>query len=56
MLVLLKNGVKTEIDIVNGVVVELGKKYGIKTPVNSAIVKVVEKLETGIFKSGIHSI
>ena len=52
MLASLKIAVKTEIDMVNGVVVELGKKHGIKTPVNSAIVNIVKKLETGALSPG----
>ena len=35
-------GKKTEIDYLNGAVVELGKKYGIKCPVNEALVMIVK--------------
>jgi|TARA_B100001964_G_scaffold111440_2_gene124386 2-dehydropantoate 2-reductase len=35
-------GKKTEIDYLNGAVVELGKKYGIKCPVNEALVVIVK--------------
>ncbi len=52
MLASLKLGVKTEIDIVNGVVVDLGKKHNIQTPVNTAIVTVVKDLETGTLTPG----
>jgi 2-dehydropantoate 2-reductase len=34
-------GKKTEIDYLNGAVVELGKKYGIECPVNEALVVIV---------------
>ncbi|MDD8058986.1 MULTISPECIES: 2-dehydropantoate 2-reductase [Shewanella] len=36
---------KTEIEYINGAVVRLGEKYGIKTPVNSAIVTSIHQLE-----------
>jgi len=35
-------GKKTEIDYLNGAVVELGKKYGIECPVNEALVVIVK--------------
>ena len=35
-------GKKTEINYLNGAVVELGKKYGIKCPVNEALVMIVK--------------
>jgi 2-dehydropantoate 2-reductase len=37
----------TEIDYLNGAVVRLGKEYGVKTPVNSAIVNAIKQLEQG---------
>ena len=52
MLASLNNGVKTEIDMVNGVVVDLGKRHNIKTPVNAAIVSVIENMETGALSPG----
>jgi 2-dehydropantoate 2-reductase len=36
---------KTEVDYINGAVVSMGKKYGIKTPVNQAIVEQIKLLE-----------
>ncbi|MGX9461210.1 2-dehydropantoate 2-reductase [Shewanella sp. A14] len=36
---------KTEVDYINGAVVNIGKKYGIKTPVNQAIVEQIKQLE-----------
>ena len=36
---------KTEVDYINGAVVSIGKKYGIKTPVNQAIVEQIKQLE-----------
>ena len=38
-------GRKTEIDYLNGAVVELGKKYGIKCPVNEGLVMIVKGME-----------
>ncbi|MCQ2554044.1 MAG: 2-dehydropantoate 2-reductase [Clostridia bacterium] len=43
----LKKGKKCEIDQINGVVVQWGKKYGVDTPVNSRIVEIVKKEERG---------
>lgn len=52
MLASLKIGVKTEIDMVNGVVIVTGKKYNVPTPVNTAIAAVVEDLESGALSPG----
>ena len=38
-------GKKTEIDYLNGAVVKLGKKYGVKCPVNEALVKIIKEME-----------
>ncbi len=38
-------GKKTEIDYLNGAVVELGKKYGIKCPVNEGLIMIVRGME-----------
>ena len=38
-------GKKTEIDYLNGAVVKLGKKYGIKCPVNEALVMIIKEME-----------
>lgn len=38
-------GKHTEIDYLNGAVVELGKKYGIKCPVNESLVSIIKLLE-----------
>jgi len=37
--------IKTEIDHINGAVVELGKKYGVETPLNYAMVKLIHAME-----------
>lgn len=36
---------KTEIDFINGAIVELGKKYGIPTPINKTLVAAIKGLE-----------
>ncbi|MEE8359032.1 MAG: 2-dehydropantoate 2-reductase [Candidatus Hydrothermarchaeales archaeon] len=41
----IERGKKTEIDYLNGAIVELGKKQGIKTPVNETIVSFIKVLE-----------
>lgn len=38
---------KTEIEFLNGAVVELGRQAGVKTPVNSKIVQAIHRLEQG---------
>ena len=45
MLVDVLNERKTEIDVINGAIVRLGKKYGIPTPVNKTLVAAVKGLE-----------
>ena len=41
----LLKGKKTEIDFLNGGVARLGKKYGIKCPVNDAIAAIIKEME-----------
>jgi 2-dehydropantoate 2-reductase len=41
----IERGRKTEIDFVNGIFVELGKKHQIPTPVNETIVRLIKFLE-----------
>lgn len=41
----LEKGKKTEVDMINGFVVEQGKKYGIPTPFNETVVKVIKGIE-----------
>ena len=40
-------GRRTEIDWMNGLIVEQGREAGIPTPVNSAVVEVVERIDAG---------
>jgi 2-dehydropantoate 2-reductase len=46
MLQSIKRGKSTEVDYLNGEIVNLGKKKGIPTPVNSLIVELVHQAET----------
>lgn len=43
----LKKGKPCEIDSINGIVCEFGRKYGVKTPINDRIVEVVKKYQAG---------
>ena len=42
----IRSGRKTEIDFLNGVIVALGKKYGIECPTNAAIVSMIHYLQS----------
>jgi 2-dehydropantoate 2-reductase len=41
----IKGGTNTEVDYLNGEIVNLGKKMGIPTPANSLIVSLVHQVE-----------
>jgi 2-dehydropantoate 2-reductase len=43
----LKHGKPCEIDAINGVVCEFGRKHGIKTPINDKIVEIVTACQSG---------
>lgn len=43
----LENGKKTEVDSINGVVVEYGKKYNVPTPCNAKVVEIIHEIEEG---------
>ena len=44
----IERGEKTEVDYLNGAVVEKGKMAGVSTPVNKAVVTVTKEIESGI--------
>ena len=46
----IRNGKPCEIDAINGVVCEFGKKFGVPTPINDRIVEVIKKEESGELK------
>lgn len=43
----IERGRKTEIDSINGRIVEVGKKHGVETPINSSLVALVKGIEEG---------
>jgi 2-dehydropantoate 2-reductase len=47
----LKHGKACEIDAINGVVCEWGKKCAIPTPINDRIVEIIKKIEKGELKA-----
>lgn len=46
----LKHGKPCEVDAINGVVCEWGRKCGVPTPVNDRIVEVIKKEQNGELK------
>ncbi len=47
----LKKGKPCEVDAINGVVCDFGKKYGVKTPINDRIVEIIKKIQAGELKA-----
>ena len=47
----LKKGKPCEIDAINGVVCEFGRKHGVPTPINDKIVEIVKKIQDGTLKA-----
>ena len=43
----LERGAKTEVDVINGAVVERGQAHGVPTPVNERVVELVHAMEKG---------
>ena len=43
----IRNGKKCEIDAINGVVCEWGRKCGVDTPINDKIVEIIKKIQVG---------
>jgi len=46
----LKNGKSCEVDAINGIVCDWGKKCGVPTPINDRIVEVIKKCQSGELK------
>ena len=46
----IEKGLKTEIDAINGVVCENGKKMGVPTPIDDQIVTIIKGIEEGKYK------
>jgi len=47
----IRRGRKTEIDALSGAIVELGRKYGVATPVNEVVAALVRAKETLVMSS-----
>jgi 2-dehydropantoate 2-reductase len=43
----LERGLKTEVDVINGAVVDRGREYGVETPVNARVVELLHAMERG---------
>ena len=43
----LERGIKTEVDVINGAVVEKGREYGVETPLNARVVALMHAMERG---------
>ena len=43
----LERGAKTEVDVINGGVVQRGREYGVETPLNARIVELLHSMERG---------
>jgi 2-dehydropantoate 2-reductase len=48
----LERGVKTEVDVINGAVVEKGREYGVETPLNTCVVDLMHAMERGERRPG----
>jgi 2-dehydropantoate 2-reductase len=48
----LERGIETEVDVINGGVVEKGREYGVRTPLNSRVVELVHAMERGERRPG----
>jgi 2-dehydropantoate 2-reductase len=48
----LERDLKTEVDVINGGVVEKGQEYGVETPLNSRVVDLVHSMERGERRPG----
>ena len=43
----LERGLKTEVDVINGAVVDKGREHGVETPVNAGVVDLMHAMERG---------
>ena len=48
----LERGLKTEVDVINGAVVEKGREYGVETPLNARVVEMMHAMERGERRPG----
>ena len=47
----LKKSKPCEVDAINGVICDFGKKYGVPTPINDKIVEIIKKIQAGELKA-----
>ena len=47
----LKKGKPCEVDAINGVVCDFGRKCGVPTPINDRIVEIIKKIQDGTLKA-----
>src|SRR5215204_1981495 len=48
----LERGIKTEVDVINGAVVDKGSEYGVATPLNARVVEMMHAMERGERRPG----
>lgn len=48
----LERGIKTEVDVINGAVVQKGREYGVDTPLNARVVEMMHAMERGERRPG----
>jgi 2-dehydropantoate 2-reductase len=48
----LERGAETEVDVINGAVVEKGREYGVETPLNAHVVDLMHAMERGERRPG----
>jgi 2-dehydropantoate 2-reductase len=48
----LERGIKTEVDVINGAVVEKGREHGVDTPLNARVVEMMHAMERGERRPG----
>ncbi|MCR5485107.1 MAG: 2-dehydropantoate 2-reductase [Clostridiales bacterium] len=52
----LEKGKKTEVDFINGIVSQYGRKYGVPTPYNDKVVEIVHGIEDGKYKPSMDNV
>jgi 2-dehydropantoate 2-reductase len=52
----LEKGKVTEVDAINGAVLDFGRKVGCPTPMNDKVVEIIHKIEQGQLKPGIENL
>jgi 2-dehydropantoate 2-reductase len=52
----LEKGRPCEIQSINGIVAEFGKKYDVPTPYNDKVIEIIHAIENGIYKPGFDNI